>query len=95
MCGGDKVYASVPRFWSDQYDLKLQMVGFAADGDTEVLRGNQAANSMAVFHLKDGRIAAVDAVHSPKEFMICRRLIGQEVDTEELANPQLDLKSLL
>ena len=95
MCGGDKAYASVPWFWSDQYDLKLQMVGFAADGDTEVLRGDQASNSFAVFHLKDGAIRAVDAVNSPKEFMICRRLIGREVDAGALANPETDLKSLL
>ena len=95
MCGGDKVYASVPWFWSDQYDLKLQMVGFAADGDTEVLRGDKAANSFAVFHLKDGAIAAVDAVNSPKEFMICRRLIGRDVDAQALADPDTDLKTLL
>ena len=95
MCGGDKVYASVPWFWSDQYDLKLQMVGFAADGDTEVLRGDKSANSFAVFHLKDGALAAVDAVNSPKEFMICRRLIGQELDPQALADPDTDLKSLL
>ena len=95
LCGGDKVYASVPWFWSDQYDLKLQMVGFAADGDSEVLRGEVAAKRFAVFHLKDGAIAAVDAVNSPKEFMICRRLIGREVDAQALADPETDLKSLL
>ena len=95
MCGGDRAYASVPWFWSDQYDLKLQMVGFAADGDTEVLRGDNAANSFAVFHLKDGAVTAVDAVNSPKEFMICRRLIGRQVDAQALADPDTDLKSLL
>ena len=95
LCGGDKVYASVPWFWSDQYDLKLQMVGFAADGDTEVLRGDRSANSFAVLHLKDGALAAVDAVNSPKEFMVCRRLIGREVDARALADPETDPKSLL
>lgn len=95
LCGGDRVYATVPWFWSDQYELKLQMVGFAADGDTEVLRGDQSANSFAVFHLKDGRLAAVDAVNSPREFMICRRLIGRQVDSRTLANPETELKSLL
>ena len=95
MCGGDKVYAAMPWFWSDQYDLKLQMVGFAADGDTEVLRGDKSANRFAVFHLKDGAISAVDAVNSPKEFMICRRMIGREVDAQTLADPDTDLKSLL
>ncbi len=95
MCGGDKAYASVPWFWSDQYELKLQMVGFAADGDTEVLRGDKAENRFAVFHLKDSRVVAVDAVNSPKEFMICRRLVGQQVDANALADPDTDLKTLL
>lgn len=95
MCGGDRSYASVPWFWSDQYDLKLQMVGFAADGDSEVLRGDKAGNSFAVFHLKDTVIVAVDAVNSPREFMICRRLVGNEVDVDALANPDTDLKTLL
>ena len=95
LCGGDKAYASVPWFWSDQYDLKLQMVGFAADGDTEVLRGDKDGNSFAVFHLKNGAVMAVDAVNSPREFMICRRLIGREVDADALADPDTDLKTLL
>lgn len=39
MLGEDKIYAAVPWFWSDQYELKLQMVGFSSDGDTQVVRG--------------------------------------------------------
>ncbi|HEX7038045.1 MAG TPA: FAD-dependent oxidoreductase [Pseudomonadales bacterium] len=95
MCGGDKVYASIPWFWSDQYELKLQMVGFSSDGDTEVVRGDMASNQFAVFYLKEGRVAAVDAVNSPKDFMICKQLIGRPVDPAVLADPQADLKALL
>jgi len=95
MTGGDKVYASIPWFWSDQYELKLQMVGFSADGDTQVVRGDMAANQFAVFYLKDGRVVAADAVNSPKEFMICKQLIGKEVDMAALQDPDTDLKSLL
>lgn len=95
MTGGDKVYASIPWFWSDQYELKLQMVGFSADGDTQVLRGDMASNQFAVFYLKDGKVVAADAVNSPKDFMICKQLIGKEVDTATLADPQADLKSLM
>jgi 3-phenylpropionate/trans-cinnamate dioxygenase ferredoxin reductase subunit len=95
MCGGDKVYASMPWFWSDQYELKLQMVGFSSDGDAEVLRGDMASNQFAVFYLKEGRVVAVDAVNSPKDFMICKQLIGQPVDPALLADPQADLKALL
>jgi 3-phenylpropionate/trans-cinnamate dioxygenase ferredoxin reductase subunit len=95
MCGGDKVYASIPWFWSDQYELKLQMVGFSADGDTEVVRGDMAANQFAVFYLKDGKVIAADAVNSPKEFMICKQLIGKPVPVATLEDPEADLKSLL
>lgn len=95
MTGGDKVHASIPWFWSDQYELKLQMVGFSSDGDTQVVRGDMDANAFAVFYLKDGRVVAADAVNSPKEFMICKQLIGREVDPAVLADPEADLKSLL
>ena len=95
MCGIDKTYASVPWFWSDQYELKLQMVGFSADGDTEVVRGDKARDQFAVFYLKDGAVVAADAVNSPKEFMLSKRLVGTQVDAEALANPDTDLKTLL
>ncbi len=95
MCGADKTYASIPWFWSDQYELKLQMVGFSSDGDTQVLRGSKADNQFAVFYLKDGAVVAADAVNSPKEFMICKQLIGTPVDEKRLADPETDLKELL
>lgn len=95
LCGKDKEYAAVPWFWSDQYELKLQMAGFSADGEEQVVRGDMAANQFAVFYLKDGTVVAADAVNSPKEFMLSRRLVGQRVNAAALANPQTDLKSLL
>ncbi len=95
ICGGDKSYSSYPWFWSDQYELKLQMVGFSADGDTQVVRGDMANNQFAVFYLKDGAMVAADAVNSPKEFMICKQLVGTKVDADILADPSVDLKSLL
>ena len=95
MLGGDKTYAAIPWFWSDQYELKLQMVGFSADGDQQVVRGNMAENQFAVFYLNEGRVVAADAVNSPKEFMICKQLIGVEVDPARLADPETDLKTLL
>ncbi len=71
------------------------MVGFSADGDSQVIRGDQAADKFAVFYLKDGKVVAADAVNSPKEFMVCKQLIGKPVDPEQLANPDADLKALL
>lgn len=95
MLGGDKVYSEVPWFWSDQYELKLQMVGFSSDGDTSVVRGDKEANQFAVFYLKEGKVVAVDAVNSPKEFMVCKQLYGKPADAAALADPGVELKSLL
>ena len=95
MLGDDKAYAAIPWFWSDQYELKLQMVGFSADGDTQVLRGDMASNAFAVFYMKDGKVVAADAVNSPKEFMLCKQLVGKNADPEVLADPETDLKALL
>ena len=95
VCGGDRQYASVPWFWSDQYEFKLQMLGFAADGDLEVVRGDPAENRFAIFHLKDGALVAVDAVNSPREFMLCKQLVGRKLDAAALAAPETDLKTLL
>ncbi|MCP5178339.1 MAG: FAD-dependent oxidoreductase [Pseudomonadales bacterium] len=93
--GGDKVYAAIPWFWSDQYELKLQMVGFSADGNQQVLRGDMAANQFAMFYLKDGVVVAADAVNSPKEFMLCKQMIGKAVDATRLGDPTADLKALI
>lgn len=95
MAGEAKRYAAVPWFWSDQYDLKLQMVGFAADGDSSVTRGNPAGRRFAVFHLKGDTLVAADAVNSPREFMACRQLIGRKVSPDSLTDPLVDLKTLL
>jgi len=48
-----------------------------------------------VFYLNNGKLVAADAVNSPKEFMVCKQLIGKEVDAVALASPETDLKDLL
>lgn len=93
--GNDKVYDAIPWFWSDQYDLKLQMVGFSTAADEQVMRGDQDAHQFAVFYLKDGKLIAADAVNSAKEFMVCKQLIGKTVDAAVLADPETDLKALI
>ena len=62
MLGRPKTYSEVPWFWSDQYDLKLQIAGLARPSDQLVLRGDPASRKFAVFHLRDGVVAAVEAV---------------------------------
>ena len=95
MLGGDKTYAAVPWFWSDQYELKLQMVGFSSDGSSSVRRGDAKSLQFAQFYLRDGAVIAVDAVNSPKEFMVAKQLYGKVVDPTRLADPGTDLKEIL
>ena len=95
LLGGDVEYASIPWFWSDQYELKLQMVGFSSDGEESVVRGDKSSNKFAVFHLKKGRVVAVDAVNSSKAFMLGKRLYGKPVDAALLADESVELKSFL
>ena len=93
--GTPTTYASYPWFWSDQYDLKLQMVGFAAERDETVTRGERESSNFADFHIKDGVLVGADAINSPRDFMAARQLCGKSVDTQALSDPLVDLRSLL
>ena len=86
-----------PWFWSDQYDLKLQIAGLPFEADRRVVRGDPATARFAVFHLKAGRVRAVEAVNAAPEFMTGRQLIarGVALDGDRLADPSTPLKSLL
>ncbi|ANO51006.1 NAD(P)/FAD-dependent oxidoreductase [Woeseia oceani] len=95
MLGGDDIHDSVPWFWSDQYDVKLQMVGFSADGDRQILRGDMAGHKFAIFHLRDDTVVAVDAINEPREFMAGKKLFGKRVDATRLADLDVETKSLL
>lgn len=96
MCGDPKVYDSVPWFWSDQYDLKLQMVGFSNEGDTQVLRGDMADREFAVFYLKDGHLIAADAVNCPRDFLVYKRLVADraKIAPERLRDTTTPAKEL-
>lgn len=88
-------YASYPWFWSDQYDLKLQIAGFPTNQDDAVMRGSMDENQFALFYLREGRLNGADAVNSPKEFLAARQLMGKKVDGTALADPSTDLRSLI
>ncbi len=86
----------VPWFWSDQYDLKLQIAGLPFDVDHLIVRGDPAAAKFAVFHMNGDRIQAVEAVNAPAEFMGGRLLIGarRAVSREKLADPTISMKEV-
>jgi 3-phenylpropionate/trans-cinnamate dioxygenase ferredoxin reductase subunit len=97
LAGKQRAYESVPWFWSDQYDLKLQMAGLSQGYDEVVVRGFMAQRSFALFYLKEGRMIACDAVNRPQEFMLAKRLIAAPgaPDVRCLADESVPLKSLL
>jgi len=69
-------YAQIPWFWSDQYDLKLQIAGFSSRSEQAVIRGEPESRSFAVFFLDEGRLTSVYAINSPREFMLSKKLIA-------------------
>lgn len=97
LCGRDLPYASIPWFWSEQYELKLQTVGLLQGYDEVVLRGDPAARSFVAFYLKDGRVIAADCISRPQDFVQCRRLVesGVSVTPADLRDEGVPLKSLL
>ncbi len=86
----------VPWFWSDQYDLKLQIAGLPFEADRQIVRGDVAAAKFAVFHLKGDLIQAVEAVNAPPEFMAGKQLIAKRtpVSLEKLADPSVSMKEV-
>ncbi len=97
ICGIETHYSQVPWFWSDQYDLKLQIAGLSAGYDDVVIRGNPVDRSFACLYLKDGRLIATDAVNSAREFVQSKALIaaGVRVNRDKLASDDLQIKELL
>jgi 3-phenylpropionate/trans-cinnamate dioxygenase ferredoxin reductase subunit len=69
--------ASVPWFWSDQYDLKLQMVGLSQGYDQIVIRGDLHGDSFCAFYLDKGVMISADGVNRPQEFMVAKRLVAE------------------
>lgn len=94
---GEKIaYTEVPWFWSDQYDLKLQIAGISAGHDALVTRGDPKKRAFAVFYLKEGRIIAVDAINAAHEYMFGRKLIAARarIPADKLADTAIPMKDL-
>ena len=96
LCGKLKPYNQIPWFWSDQYDLKLQIVGLSGDHDQVIIRGDFADRSFAAFYMKGDLLIACDAVNSAREFMLSKKLIAQgaRIEAEILADTSIDFKAL-
>ena len=97
-CGKEVSYNAVPWFWSEQYDLMLQIAGLSQGYDEIISRGDpENSRSFAAFYLKAGRVIAVDAINKPQEFMFSKKLIPVQktVDKKRLADAGAPIKELL
>ncbi|WP_202842569.1 NAD(P)/FAD-dependent oxidoreductase [Luteimonas saliphila] len=98
LLGREEPYDMVPWFWSEQYALKLQMVGMAVEADRSVVRGDPASGrDVSVFHLRDGRLIAAETVGRAQEFMVARKLVVSRAspDPARLADEGMPLRELL
>ena len=89
-------YSSVPWFWSNQYDLRLQTIGLSNGYDTTVLRGDPATRSFSTIYLRDGQVIALDCVNATRDYAQGRKLVmeGARLDQQQLANASIPLKEL-
>lgn len=86
---GEKLPAApVPWFWTDQYDLKVQMAGLARPDATQIVRGDRQASAFSVIQTIDDRLVAVFSVNRGADHMAARRLIaeGARLDPERAAD---------
>ncbi len=97
MLGAGKPYVAKPWFWSDQYDVKLQIAGLNAGYDRIVTRPGGAKDTVSHWYFAGDTLLAVDAMSDARAYMVGKRLIemGKSPDPAAVADPATDLKALL
>ena len=97
ICGAQEDYDPVPWFWSDQYELKLQIAGLIDGADQLVRRGDPEEGKFALFHLLEGRLIACEAVNSAPEYMAAQRMIaaGATPDPDRLRDTGVAMRDFL
>jgi len=95
--GANKAYVPQPWFWSDQYDVKLQIAGLNSGYDRIVTRPGDSDGHVSFWYYKGETLLAVDAMNEPRAYMVGKRLIdaGKTADPAVVGDPESDLKALL
>jgi len=96
LLGRERPFTAAPWFWSDQYDVKLQIAGLSAGYDQVVLRGEPAERRSSAFYFRDGALLAIDSLNRPQDHMLGRKLLDRKVPLtpEQAADPAFPLASL-
>jgi 3-phenylpropionate/trans-cinnamate dioxygenase ferredoxin reductase subunit len=89
-------YEALPWFWTDQFDVRLQMAGLSQGHDRVVVRGDPGVRKFSVFYFKGDRLVAVDSINRPADHILARRLLQAHtpVTPEQAADETFDLKKL-
>lgn len=89
-------YGAVPWFWSDQFEIRLQMAGLPQGHDRHVVRGNPHSGKFSVFHFRGGRVCSVDSINRPADHLAARKLLAAKsaLSPEQAADESLDLRTL-
>jgi 3-phenylpropionate/trans-cinnamate dioxygenase ferredoxin reductase component len=97
LMGRERPFHSTPWFWSDQYDVKLQMAGLSQGYDQVLVRGDVAKPAFSAFYLRAGRLIAVDSLNRIPDHMLAKRLLDNDLSptAEQIADPAFDLHSLI
>ena len=95
--GKPRPLEDVPWFWSDQYDVKLQIAGLSQGYDEAVVRGEPSSKSFAVFYFHEGSLISVDAVNAPAEFLTAKKLIaaGAKILPETVQDTSVSMKEIM
>lgn len=95
LTGTFEPYTAVPWFWSDQFDIKLQMAGLSTETDSSVMRGNKADRSFSIFYFRNGKLMAADSINAPADHMAARRILANDaraLTPGQAADTGFDLK---
>jgi 3-phenylpropionate/trans-cinnamate dioxygenase ferredoxin reductase subunit len=99
MAGGDEPYRHVPYFFSDQFDLSINMLGFPTDAATIIVRGDMSKNTFTAFYVQNDILRAALMVNDDSQMDFISELIAASTptpkDTKRLADPAFDLASLV
>ena len=97
LLGKERAFTAAPWFWSDQYDIKLQMVGLTAGFDQVATRGDPADKKFSAFYYRGDQLIAVDSLNHPAEHMLARKLLAQGVSptAQQVSDVGFVLNSLL
>jgi 3-phenylpropionate/trans-cinnamate dioxygenase ferredoxin reductase subunit len=97
MLGSNKAYNPSPWFWSDQYNIKLQIAGLNIGYDQVIVRNNIKDMNLSHWYFRLGKLISVDAINDPRSYMIGKRIIESDrlVSPKNISDINYDLKKLL